>query len=215
MARCTKEKALETRERILDAAEDVFHAKGVSNTSLADVADAAELTRGAIYWHFKNKADLFDAMCQRIRQPMQTVIEATADINTSDPLGQLHEAGMHVMRQAVENPHHRKVLTILSHKCEFVAASDPILVKRQEWLAHGQFNLERILTNAKAKGQVPAELDIRLAALMLHVTFDGLLHLWLFSPESFDLVADAEKILDVAMSSLAGNSGSVLLHKPG
>jgi len=55
MARCTKEKALETRERILDAAEDVFDDNGVSNTSLADIATAAGVTRGAIYWHFTNK----------------------------------------------------------------------------------------------------------------------------------------------------------------
>ena len=70
MARCTKEQALETRTRILDAAEDVFNANGVSKTSLADVAAAAGLTRGAIYWHFANKTDLFAAMCQRVRQPM-------------------------------------------------------------------------------------------------------------------------------------------------
>lgn len=37
---CTKEKALETRDRIINVA-DVFHAKGVSSTKLADVADAA------------------------------------------------------------------------------------------------------------------------------------------------------------------------------
>ena len=206
MARCTKEKALETRARILDAAEDVFDAGGVSKTSLADVAAAAGLTRGAIYWHFTNKADLFDAMCQRIRQPMETVIEATADIGTGDPLGQLREAGLFVMRQTVENPHHRKVLTILFHKCEFVDAGDPILIQRQQWLDHGQTNLERILANAQARGQVAPDLDLRLAALMLHVTFDGLLHLWLFAPDSFDLVADAEKILDTAIASLRSSN---------
>lgn len=209
MARCTKEKALETRERILDAAEDVFDARGVSKTSLADVAAAAGLTRGAIYWHFTNKADLFEAMCQRIRLPMQTVIEATADINTSDPLGQLHAAGMYVMRQTVADPHHRKVLTIMFHKCEIVDADDPILIQRQQWLDHGQLNLERILANAQAKGQVPADLDLRLAAMMLHVTFDGLLHLWLFAPHSFDLVADAEKILEASINCLRSNS---ILH---
>lgn len=210
MARCTKEQALETRARILDAAEDVFNARGVSKTSLADVAAAAGLTRGAIYWHFANKADLFEAMCRRVRQPMETVIEVTADISTSDPLGQLREAGLFVMRQTVENPHHRKVLTIMFHKCEFVDPADLILIQRRQWIDHGQTNLERILVNAQAKGQVAADLDVRLAALMLHITFDGLLHMWLFAPDSFDLVADAEKILDTAIANLR-NSAS--LHR--
>lgn len=213
MARCTKEQALATRERILDAAEDVFHARGVAKTSLADVAVAAGVTRGAIYWHFTNKADLFDAMCQRIRLPMDAMIEASADVGTDDPLGRLREAGLFVMRQAVGNPHNRKVLAILFHKCEFVDASDPILIQRRKWLAHGRFNLERILANAQTKGQVPADLDLRLAALMLHATFDGLLHLWLFAPDNFDLVADAEKILDVAMASV--QNGSCLRRAPG
>ena len=46
MACCTKEEAQETRERILDAAEDVFYAKGVSQTTLNDVAEAAGVTGG-------------------------------------------------------------------------------------------------------------------------------------------------------------------------
>ena len=64
MARSTKEEALETRSRILDAAEEVFFTRGLAQSSLADVAVAADVTRGAIYWHFKNKSDLFEAMCE-------------------------------------------------------------------------------------------------------------------------------------------------------
>lgn len=41
MARRTKEEAEETRQRILDAAEHLFHERGVSRTSLADIASGA------------------------------------------------------------------------------------------------------------------------------------------------------------------------------
>ena len=70
VVRKTKEEAQETRNLILDTAETVFSEKGVSRTTLNDIAKAADLTRGAIYWHFKNKADLFDAMLQRVILPM-------------------------------------------------------------------------------------------------------------------------------------------------
>ncbi|MDR3299114.1 MAG: TetR family transcriptional regulator, partial [Candidatus Accumulibacter sp.] len=66
MVRKTREEALVTRNAILDAAETVFQEHGVSRTSLAEVAVAAGVTRGAVYWHFTNKADLFDAMVQRV-----------------------------------------------------------------------------------------------------------------------------------------------------
>ena len=71
MVRKTKQEAQETRESILDAAERLFHANGVSRTSLQDIAHAAEVTRGAIYWHFKDKAELFDAMMQRGTMPLE------------------------------------------------------------------------------------------------------------------------------------------------
>lgn len=202
MARCTKEKALETRERILDAAEDVFHAKGVSNTSLADVADAADVTRGAIYWHFTNKADLFDAMCQRIRLPMQTLCDAMTDENNGDPLGELRATCRFLFRETVENPHHNKVLDILIHKCEFVDPADPIFIRQQEWMQQCTINNRLLLSNAIAKGQLPATLDVRLASVMLHALISGLLTTWLFAPDSFDLMQDGGKIIDAYIETL-------------
>ena len=69
MVRRTKSEALETRARILDAAEQVFLRKGVLSASLNDIASEAGVTRGAIYWHFKNKHDVFMAMVERGRLP--------------------------------------------------------------------------------------------------------------------------------------------------
>ena len=60
--RRTKEEALATRNGLLDAAERLFLEQGVAGTSLNDIAVAAGTTRGAIYWHFRDKADLFNAM---------------------------------------------------------------------------------------------------------------------------------------------------------
>ena len=62
MARRTKEEAQETRQAILDAAVRVFAQQGVANASLTDIAQEAGVTRGAIYWHFANKADLINTL---------------------------------------------------------------------------------------------------------------------------------------------------------
>ena len=50
-------------------------AQGVTRTSLAEVATAAGMTRGAVYWHFKDKADLFRAMCDRATLPLEANFE--------------------------------------------------------------------------------------------------------------------------------------------
>ena len=62
MVRRTKEEAQETRSAILEAAERAFYERGVARTTLADIATLAGVTRGAIYWHFSNKADVVQAM---------------------------------------------------------------------------------------------------------------------------------------------------------
>src|SRR6476469_5808213 len=117
MARATKTEALETRNRILDAAQEVFHAKGVSGTSLEDVAQAADVTRGAIYWHFKNKGDLFDAMAQRVKLPMEQMVEASADDREEDPLGQMRASLIFMLQDAATNPRSKMVFDIIFLKC--------------------------------------------------------------------------------------------------
>src|SRR3569833_2810702 len=70
MARRTKEAAQETRAHLLDAAERVFSEKGVTSTSLNEIAVAAGVTRGALYRHFKNKLDLVGALMERVMVPV-------------------------------------------------------------------------------------------------------------------------------------------------
>lgn len=210
MARSTKEEALETRSRILDAAEDVFYAQGVVRTSLAEVAQAANVTRGAIYWHFKNKSDLFVAMCERVRLPMEAMVKSSADEHENDPLGQLRNTCVFILREAMLNAHSRKVLGIMFHRCEFVDAADPIMQRQQESFHNGAANIERILRNAVHKGQLPPELDTRLAATLFHASLSGILNNWLFSPPSYDLAHNAEKLIDACLATL--HSAPSLYH---
>jgi AcrR family transcriptional regulator len=62
--RRTKAEAAVTRAVVLKKALSVFSAKGYAAATLDDVAKAAKVTRGAIYWHFKSKADLYNTLIQ-------------------------------------------------------------------------------------------------------------------------------------------------------
>lgn len=57
--RRTKEDALQTRQHLLQAAKELFHEKGYARTTLSEIAQQAGLTRGAAYWHFKSKDELY------------------------------------------------------------------------------------------------------------------------------------------------------------
>ncbi len=77
--RRTKEEAQVTRRRLLQAALVVFSRSGYSAASLEEVAAEAGVTRGAIYWHFKSKADLYGALLDTTgARSAQIVQEAAA-----------------------------------------------------------------------------------------------------------------------------------------
>jgi TetR/AcrR family acrAB operon transcriptional repressor len=120
MARRTKEAALETRNRILDTAEQLFLERGVSRTSLEMIAAAAGLTRGAIYWHFRNKADLFDAMMARVVLPMEEMAARAAQEDPSDPLDHVRDCALNVLDHLMTDPRCRRVFEICCHKVEYV-----------------------------------------------------------------------------------------------
>lgn len=196
MERAGRKKTLETRDRILDAAEDVFNESGYSNTTLNEIAEAAGVTRGAIYWHFKNKEDLFQAMCLRIRVPMDALIEGIVEKGVNDPVAQLSRTHETIMLEVINNPHYRKVLNILFHKCEFTRETDQIVIQQKEWHTCSRNIIRTILVNAQKKAQLPADLDIELACNLLGFMFRGLLADWLFMPDSFDLIENARKVND-------------------
>ena len=120
MVRRTKEAAQETRGRILDAAEAVFHEKGVAHASLAEIAEAAGVTRGAIYWHFKDKADLFEAMMDRVTLPLEDILAAAGDGVAADPLALLKLCTTDVLLRTARDKHLQRVFDIAYHKCEYV-----------------------------------------------------------------------------------------------
>ena len=84
MVKKTNADAELTRQHLLDKAELLFLERGVSRTSLQDIATAAGTTRGAIYWHFKDKADLFNAMMERVVLPMEQALQSAASTVGTD-----------------------------------------------------------------------------------------------------------------------------------
>ncbi|WP_232219891.1 TetR family transcriptional regulator [Pseudogulbenkiania sp. MAI-1] len=197
MARKTKEESLETRSLILDTAERVFAEQGVSRTSLADIATAAGLTRGAIYWHFKNKADVFTAMTDRVNLPIENLFSDVVDNpQHSDPLGELRAACLSILQSLVHNEQRRRVFDVLYHKCELTEEMGPVMQRQKQCIKDCTERIQRILLRAIELGQLPAGLNIERADIMLHALVSGLMGNWLFDPESFDLERDAGNMLD-------------------
>lgn len=62
----TVKEAEERKNEILDAAERLFGTKGYESTSINDILNAVGIARGTLYYHFKSKEDILDAMIDRM-----------------------------------------------------------------------------------------------------------------------------------------------------
>ena len=203
MVRRTKTEAQETRTRLLDTAEHVFNERGVSRTSLAEIAEAAGLTRGAIYWHFKNKLALFDAMMERVTLPMEQVTEAFADASLADPVATIRNHSVAILKSIEKNPQLQRVFDIMSHKCEYVDEMAPLRDRHLEGRGECVMHIEEGFRNAIKKGQLPKTVNPRHAAIGLHALIDGLIMNWLLDPKYFSFARDAEKMVDTYLRGLA------------
>ena len=113
MARRTKDDALKTRQMLLDAAIEQFATRGVSSTTLTDIADAAGVTRGAVYWHFASKSELFNVMWQE-QLPLRDLIHhKLKQIESPNPLLILRNKFIIGLQYIAENPKQRPLMQII------------------------------------------------------------------------------------------------------
>lgn len=196
MARKTKRQAQETKQQIIDAALRLFTVQGVSATSLSDIAAAAGVTRGAIYWHFKNKVDLFTEACELTDLKIESLEIEYQSKYPDDPLFVLRELLIYILTSIVEDPKHNALLEIYFHKCEFVGEMTPIVEIRRELCAADHSRIEQSLSRCIEKKQLPMDLNLRRAAIMLRAMMTGLAENWLFSPESFSIKDESQYLVD-------------------
>jgi TetR/AcrR family acrAB operon transcriptional repressor len=208
MARRTKEEALETRNRILDIAERVFSKRGVARTSLDDIAQAAGVTRGAIYWHFNNKADLFSAMLARVTLPLEEAAARMSDEELTDPLAKVKRCMLTALRKTATDPQCRRVFDIVCHKCEYVDEMTVVQDRYVEMRGRCLGDIERGLREAVRRGILPETVKPRIAAVGLHALVDGVISNWLLDERYFRLARDAEELVDIYVDGLR-SAGSV------
>lgn len=192
MARQTKERAEQTRERIIDAAEQVFYRRGVTRASLEEIAREAGVTRGAVYWHFVDKVEVFRAVEDRARQPYEQMRAALRSSlpsagNALEAMQALETSIVAAFERIQSDELARMRLTVMLLRCDYVDEMAPAL-ERQAETTRSFFNELQHYFNAvipppaPGSGWQPEE-----AAQVLEVVVHGSFMRWLRSPEEFPI----------------------------
>ena len=208
MARRTKEEALETRNTLLDSAEILFQSQGVSRTTLQNIALHAGVTRGAVYWHFKDKADLFDAMMERVTLPLESYFsheqspEETSSDSGTQALMHTRSAILKALHKIVNDPQTRSVLEIASQKVEYTEGIRNIRLRHLTACNGFLWRVTQGLDTASRQKSLKLPVPSALAARGLHALIDGLIQNWLLDPQAFDLTQAGQSTMDIYFKGL-------------
>lgn len=202
MVRRTKADALATRNSLLDAAEHLFQARGVSRTSLNDIAVAAGTTRGAIYWHFKDKADLFNAMMDRVTLPMEESLQCAVASDAQDPVAEIRAAMLEALRKTATDAQTRRVFEVATHKVEYVAELMAVQQRHLRGRDECQARIRQALERATTLSGQPLPVTAEMAAIGLHALVNGLIQNWLLDPPAFDLMETGRHTIDTYLAGL-------------
>ena len=191
--RRTKKDAEKTRADILDAAEQLFAVKGVQATSLDQIARSAGVTRGAVYWHFRDKSDLLQALRDRYRPPEMDIMEAALACRLEDVLDVIARVTRSCLETfAAETSRQRMYLILSQNAADTGNGSD----------LEGTGLIERLMIRAREDGQLAADLCPRAAALSLSAMFHGLMTQWMVSGRDFDLPGIGTRLIERQLRSL-------------
>jgi TetR/AcrR family acrAB operon transcriptional repressor len=202
VVRRTKEEAQETRHRLLDSAEMLFQAQGVSQTSLQQIAQHAGATRGAIYWHFKDKADLFNAMMDRVKLPLEAAAQKVAGGPEADPVEDIERMMVEALKQMTTDPQVRRVFEVATHKVEYTHDMESVHQRHLEARNACVVDFEKALLVGARRARTRLPIPAAAAAQGLHALISGLIQDWLLDPEAFDLVSTGRRTFRVYLSGL-------------
>ncbi|NRF68277.1 TetR/AcrR family transcriptional regulator [Aquincola sp. S2] len=162
------EQGQQSRARLVAEARRLFERDGYGKTSTEGLLAATGLTRGALYHHFRDKKDLFAAVCEDVHAELAAAIEA-ATTGIADPARQLI-AGSLAWIDAVSQPGARQVLLI----------DAPSVLGAAEWQAlddrHGFQQLREAVLHILRPQGAAATLRAEALAAALNGAMNALVH---------------------------------------
>ena len=199
--RRTKAEAAITREQLLGKALRVFSRKGYATTTLQDIASEASVTRGAIYWHFKGKAELYNTLISAYSERGNRIVQQAAAEGGSllDILRRVFVRQL----QAIESDRELRAMMELHL---FKTGLAPELEEGHQLQIAASLAMVEMLSGIMAQGVelslLRPDVDTKTMARAYLAFQNGLIQLWLTAPDQFSLQTSAESYADIFMSSI-------------
>jgi TetR/AcrR family acrAB operon transcriptional repressor len=171
---------------LIDAAMDLFASYGYRGTSLARIARAAGVTKGALYWHFADKEEFFIAVVAKVLGEWELIFKKSAQATTAAEFraefGRMFET-MAALNE--KNPWVSRLLLIIALESHKIGPR--VLRSMRKANLHGIASFRALVARGQRLGIFDAELDAEGAATQIFSSYLGLAMLWYLHGPRFDL----------------------------
>jgi TetR/AcrR family acrAB operon transcriptional repressor len=200
--RKTKEDADITKQSILDAAIVMFSEYGVAKTSLDKIAKAANVTRGAVYYHFSSKQEIFEALHEQLHTPfIHTITEGIASFNANAMI-QLQEICTKLLIELEENQTKKKIATLFLLRCDYSGEFAQTKERFNERKKRKLIALSKYFDKAIEQGIFPKDTDAMLLAIGISAYLRGIAIEYLEDPDAFSMNDNAAKLIGMYFGRL-------------
>lgn len=202
MARRTKEEAEQTKAAILASALELFYEKGFARTTFDEIAKRINLTKGAVYWHFRNKADLLAELMKQKFTDKEKPWLPMSDKNVIEGIRESFRRSAELIEADAE---YRKFLFFVIFHMEWSEIIvNHIMKQLREIVDYPWFQLKERLTFAQKSGEISPNVNIDDLTTLLSCTWRGLVDAYVSKRfpmslqvavlQGFDLIIDGLKV---------------------
>jgi TetR/AcrR family transcriptional regulator, fatty acid metabolism regulator protein len=199
--------ASDKRERILTAATRTFARHGFFNAQVADVARAAGVAAGTVYLYFRGKDDLLASIFERTMRA--AISEGRAALGGLDAEARLRRiARLHLERLGADRDLAVVFQIELRQTTKFMERFSATYVR--EYLGI----IRDVIADGQARGLFRGGLNPTLAAKVLFGALDEMATNWVLSARTYDLVSDADPVVDLILHGLCAPTTTAPGRRP-
>ena len=199
--RRTKEEAEVTRKTLLEAGLRVFSRKGYADTTLDDIAQEAEVTRGAIYHHFGGKAELYNHVISDGWERIMPAIHKGIS-EGSNGLDKLRRSFIYFVKFAVEDETFRAINELMLFKTPYSEDLEEGMEWKRIGVRGGIQNVTAIVRQGIEDGSIRDDVRPLDVGIMVITMQNGLVAMWLMDPTLFSITERAEAMAEILFSGL-------------
>ena len=143
-------------------------------------------------------------MCERATLPLDAMLVEAGGKTHDDPLGAVRALAVSALTRLATDPRAQAVFEVIFHT-ELTGELADFAGRQERDRCDCLANVQSILEQAVARGQLPADTDTALATRLLHAYVGGIMREWVLDKAAYDLAARARSIVDTIVAGLAAN----------